>query len=681
MAPLPSGFMGAAMQSAANTQRGLEQIGSTIGDALKTYGKRKEESEMLDGLIQGQAQRALELNQFLGSDKPVTAHGAGPDGQDVTYDPSRKRITGSLPAAPGMAETGETAETMAEVYGLPSPLSQKTELLYDIAGDQKLVDKFLSGDATLAQKKGLLANLQMYNTKLDDYSKYAAIDEHRFKKAQRDAYSRSYGQRASDRVISPATTEQETTTNEIASKQRLDSLLHRQETGQTLTPEQFDMLESYFASGGSYRPSTGGQSGPQPGVPAPAPQGQNTKPASAPKAKLPDFSSYSRDIEKERETHAASKGVLAALEAGLYQTTSERARIERELSIARGTPGKKVDPKLVEQSRALGNTIKAYDQSLKTAREDIKGREEYLSYMDNEAQKFAEQAKDAIRTELPKIAQLGVPKYLAGQLIPKAKATLTESSGNPVVRPGIPPMPDSGYVDGPWTETQTTTRSIPAVTAPASMADHKAARIKAFIEEGGTMTPAVVAQFDKEYPNVEVGLQQIPGTGIGLVMQGNKVLEIIQPPEADDGPSLTEFQGKTLLNLRRMQSAQNEIERIQKKFDPTSSWQRLKIIAPRELEPAEWEEYEKAMYEWTDAMLRQTTGAQATEAEVERNKKTYFPQPGQGQGASDQAARMRGNAMNTMLEMLPNRYGPSQPPSGSNAPAMRRFDATGKEVK
>ena len=49
--PLPSGFMGAAMTSAANYQRGFESLGKGIGEALEQYGRNKDERELLEGDI------------------------------------------------------------------------------------------------------------------------------------------------------------------------------------------------------------------------------------------------------------------------------------------------------------------------------------------------------------------------------------------------------------------------------------------------------------------------------------------------------------------------------------------------------------------------------------------------------------------------------------------------------
>jgi len=580
--PLPSGFLSAAMQQAKMTSDAYGDIGDTIGDAFKAYGKRKAENEEWDVLIQGAAQKALELRTFLEGDKPVSGKGIGPQGQDVTLDPNTGNVKGGRPGQPDVTEGGSAGKAMADMYGLkkPSPFSQKTELLYEIAGDKKLVDKFLAGETTLAQKKGLLANLNMYNSKLDDYSKRAAIEEHRHKVGQRDAWTKSYGAGLNqpDIELSPARTVEDTTTKQIASKSRLDALLHMQETGQQLSPEEFNELEGYFASGGEFRPGPERQSGPLPL----APLGKGPQPVAPPKVepKLPDFSAYSGSIEQERKKQSALQTSRSILQQEMDKVSAKKADVDTKLQVgkiitARNTPSgtpylvdrlkkgnrrwtsfqkkmlhnagwnpdtgerlraargsaEKVDPKLVKQSSFLEKQIQAYSNSLKSIDDDIKGREQYLSYADAEGRKLGERALGAFRSEVPKIAQQGIGGYLAGQLTPK-DVVVDDVRGGGVVRPGIPPMPERGYVDKPWTETETTTREIPAETIPAEPVDRKAAHMKAFIEQGGQMTPESLATFDKLYPEAGIISQPVPGVpgATALFDTKGKFLQVVAPP-------------------------------------------------------------------------------------------------------------------------------------------------------
>ena len=63
---LPSGFLGAAMQSAAQTQKGLSDIGETLGKAIEGYGRQKREDQERTQLAE-----AL-YNQVRGDDTEVS---------------------------------------------------------------------------------------------------------------------------------------------------------------------------------------------------------------------------------------------------------------------------------------------------------------------------------------------------------------------------------------------------------------------------------------------------------------------------------------------------------------------------------------------------------------------------------------------------------------------------------
>ena len=693
---LPSGFLGAAMQSAANTQRGLERAGQTIGDALATYGKRKEESEMLDGMIQGQAQRALEINQFLGGGKGGEVSGnIGPDGQAVTGNPDKQTMTGALPGATNVTEQNIPQPVMAE-FGIESasPLSQKTNLLYEIAGDQKLVDKFLSGDATLAQKKGLLANLQMYNTKLDDFTKRAAIDEYKFKKSQRDAYNRSFGAGAEDVVVTPATVEQDSVTREIASKSRLDAILHKQETGQTLTPSEFDELESYFASGGEFRPGKARESGPLPtisSVPLRLPDNKA-------KSNMPDFSAYSGDLNKERQILAASKDGLSAIQNQLYEASTKKAEIDAKILIARNTPGKKVSPDLIAQSGNLEKQMQAYANSAQSAQQDIAGRENYLSYVDDQGRKMGEKALSAFRSEVPKIAEQGVAGYLAGQLMPKDVVTDTVRGGG-IVRPGIPAMPEGGYVDKPWTETEVTTREVPAVTRPASNAENKAARIKSFMDAGGTMTPEVMAQFDKEYPESEIVSRPVPGVAgaTALFDSNGRFLQIVTPPTlspseraAVDAVTFkpnTGFTGvapskEEAVKMRELISTSNEVNEMLDDLMEMAEEGEVEWVGPKKAKA-------NAMIATLVGKMRipLTGGGPLTLEERKYIQDNLFTNPydyktwaSTSKSQIETVKWMMTNSVSKKAKVL-GLTPVGQSPAGSSAPQMRSFDATGNEVK
>jgi len=743
--PLPSGFLSAAMQQAKMTSDAYGDIGDTIGDAFKAYGKRKAENEEWDVLIQGAAQKALELRTFLEGDKPVSGKGIGPQGQDVTLDPNTGNVKGGRPGQPDVTEGGSAGKAMADMYGLkkPSPFSQKTELLYEIAGDKKLVDKFLAGETTLAQKKGLLANLNMYNSKLDDYSKRAAIEEHRHKVGQRDAWTKSYGAGLNqpDIELSPARTVEDTTTKQIASKSRLDALLHMQETGQQLSPEEFNELEGYFASGGEFRPGPERQSGPLPL----APLGKGPQPVAPPKVepKLPDFSAYSGSIEQERKKQSALQTSRSILQQEMDKVSAKKADVDTKLQVgkiitARNTPSgtpylvdrlkkgnrrwtsfqkkmlhnagwnpdtgerlraargsaEKVDPKLVKQSSFLEKQIQAYSNSLKSIDDDIKGREQYLSYADAEGRKLGERALGAFRSEVPKIAQQGIGGYLAGQLTPK-DVVVDDVRGGGVVRPGIPPMPERGYVDKPWTETETTTREIPAETRPAEPVDRKAAHMKAFIEQGGQMTPAYQKQFNDMYPEAEnyrLG-ELIPAT---MTINGQKVAvggflydprsgKFIEPSTGGE-LEWNELQSKIGIYRGQMALAEKQVQKaIDLDAKPAGFWRIPEKLLPAYAQSAEWRQYENAAAVWVQGKLRFDSGAAVPIEEAKTYISTWFPVPGDDAQTVKNKKEQRRQSIQTMDAILgPRRVAatggstqPGQPgQAGGGLSANQDFDWT-----
>ena len=159
VAPLPSGFMGAAMTSAGNIQRGLTSMGESLGKALEQYGRNKEKSETMDGLIGAAAMQAAENKPFYdrlqGSEAPREL---SPEDRAV----APPGITHSVKSEQGVTTPG------------PAP---GADFLAEAAGGQKLYDKFLAGNASLADKSAILANLQMYNAKGDQLFKRMQMNQ------------------------------------------------------------------------------------------------------------------------------------------------------------------------------------------------------------------------------------------------------------------------------------------------------------------------------------------------------------------------------------------------------------------------------------------------------------------------------------------------------------------------
>ncbi|MEO1998390.1 MAG: hypothetical protein ABGZ17_24355, partial [Planctomycetaceae bacterium] len=143
--------MAAAQSSASNLQRGLSSLGEGIGDALKQYGKNKEERETYEGLIAGEAQRATENKPFYDQVK----------GGDGDANVSAEQAEGEAP-----------------------------NFLESISGGKKLYSKFLDGDASRADMKAIYANLAMYNAQGSQMVQRLQIEK--LVQDKRDRYSYNY---------------------------------------------------------------------------------------------------------------------------------------------------------------------------------------------------------------------------------------------------------------------------------------------------------------------------------------------------------------------------------------------------------------------------------------------------------------------------------------------------------
>lgn len=694
---LPSGFLGAAMQSAANTQRGLERAGQTIGDALATYGKRKEESEMLDGMIQGQAQRALEINQFLGGDQASgssQARGASVN-QGLTDEFRRSGIAGQ----------DEAVFTKDGSGGAVLPYSQKTDLLYEIAGDQKLVDKFLSGDATLAQKKGLLANLQMYNTKLDDFTKRAAIDEYKFKKSQRDAYNRSFGAGAGDVVVAPEKVETQSFETS-ATKDELNRILSIDQTGidpetgrqGSLTPQELDTLESYMKAGGEFRPS----------VPAPDMVGFNPEAAEGALkitdkkfAGQPGYDAVRGDIQSKLDYYNQTVKPVHEKRLAAYQAKQdENADVLTKLLNYRAIEEDKEmkfssQPDVARRQDQLVN-INNYlsdpdvPQSTKDKLFFLKG--EYEKELTNKRKAAGLREDGASRVpgmdnqidELQSTMDVPPPSYQGSAVLARPDR-------------GLPPK--QGFVDDGFSSSIDVTERTPAVTRPASNAENKAARIKSFMDAGGTMTPEVMAQFDKEYPESEIVSRPVPGVAGATALFDNngRFLQIVTPPTlspseraAVDAVTFkpnTGFTGvapskEEAVKMRELISTSNEVNEMLDDLMEMAEEGEVEWVGPKKAKA-------NAMIATLVGKMRipLTGGGPLTLEERKYIQDNLFTNPydyktwaSTSKSQIETVKWMMTNSVSKKAKVL-GLTPVGQSPAGSSAPQMRSFDATGNEVK
>ena len=96
------------------------------------------------------------------------------------------------------------------------------------------------------------------------------------------------------------------------------------------------------------------------------------------------------------------------------------------------------------------------------------------------------------------------------------------------------------------------------------------------------------------------------------------------------GKDLTEAQGKASAFQSQMVSASNAVNTLEAQgFDPTSfrsqTAVRLAGGVANPVIPVAAQQYKQAQDQWSEAYLRFKTGAAATEQEVQRNNKTFFP--------------------------------------------------------
>jgi hypothetical protein len=164
-----------------------------------------------------------------------------------------------------------------------------------------------------------------------------------------------------------------------------------------------------------------------------------------------------------------------------------------------------------------------------------------------------------------------------------------------------------------------------------------------------------------------------------------------QPLIGGGGKPLTESQGKASAFQSQMVSASNAVNTLESQgFDPTSfkSQTAVKLAggAANPVISAPAQQYKQAQDQWSEAYLRFKTGAAATEPEVVRNNRTFFPvfgdkpeQIAQKAAAREQAERDIGIAAGrgSMLGAQPIGQQPKQPvaPKPGGLPSQSAIDA------
>jgi hypothetical protein len=168
----------------------------------------------------------------------------------------------------------------------------------------------------------------------------------------------------------------------------------------------------------------------------------------------------------------------------------------------------------------------------------------------------------------------------------------------------------------------------------------------------------------------QVFFQPAKGGGAPAVIPGVSPL-----PREEKAP--TESQAKAQTFYSQMTTSNKELGQLEKEgYDPTKLTSQLQtqlagtpmtIAAPPKAQQAR-----QAQEQWAESFLRVKTGAAATQGEVDRNVRTFFPQVGDSPQVIAQKARARKQAEQDVLQMTKPDYAKQIIPKGEPMPTTRR---------
>ena len=144
----------------------------------------------------------------------------------------------------------------------------------------------------------------------------------------------------------------------------------------------------------------------------------------------------------------------------------------------------------------------------------------------------------------------------------------------------------------------------------------------------GTFNDFMNQMSEADKARIAIDKQRLGLEGGRLNLEQQKLAQ-----ELTYGKPLTESQAKATAFQSQMIGAENNLKLLESKgFDPSSykTQATLKMAGGplNILSAPEAQQYKQAQEQWAEAYLRFKTGAAATEGEVQRNIKTFFPQFG-----------------------------------------------------
>jgi hypothetical protein len=167
----------------------------------------------------------------------------------------------------------------------------------------------------------------------------------------------------------------------------------------------------------------------------------------------------------------------------------------------------------------------------------------------------------------------------------------------------------------------------------------------------GTFNEFINQMSDVDKARIQLDKQRLGFEGQRVGLEGERLnLEKLKAAqELTYGKPLTESQAKATAFQSQMIGAENNLKQLEAKgFDPSSlkTQTALKMAGgPLNIISApEAQQYKQAQEQWAEAYLRFKTGAAATEGEVQRNIKTFFPQFGDKPQQVAQKAAARAQA-------------------------------------
>jgi len=717
VAPLPAGFMAAAQSSANNLQKGIASLGEGIGDALKQYGKNKEESEMLSGLIEGAAQRATENQPFYDR---LSGKEAPPEARELSPEDAASAPPGITHAVTEDAGVGSSA--IATRPGeAPDPAAN---FLSDIAGGKKLYDKFMANDASRAEKKAILANLQMYNAKGEHLMKQFQMKQ----MFAQDAVNQSVYNPRQGAETREAVPDVETFRSDNVSAQRILQLIGRYgrgggnqvdpASGQTegelaigQNVEDEYLLETLKAQGFDISQY----------MTKPLPEASGKRPysdestfsdanlsdsATGLHSRIMELNKYATGEKRQPRSYDGGQPMREdEISEKIISLSDEYDGIRTEQDRRKGVDGYMAKRKAIEADRAsrhapLQEEMSSWGQYFRgvgtpssttmspaTATETRGTMHERMRELLAESKSVKQQSEDA----LTKLAAENPEQH--ANAFPQSRASKAQIPLPPVPLNTIRDM-DIGYTELLPQPDKVTPGEMREMTT----AERKAQDIQTYVAGGGLLDNKAMAAIDAKYPKhvpgelipatMNINGKQVPIGGFLHDPSKGTFISIGADGEQEE-VSFNELQSKIAIYRGQMALAEEQVQAaVNLDAKPEGFWRIVEKRFPAFVQSAEWRQYESAAAVWVQGKLRFDSGAAVPISEARQYVKDWFPVPGDDDQTIKNKEAQRTQAIQTMNMILgPERTAVTEgsTTSGGQAtqapPGHRGFDKTGTENK